>query len=682
MFPQVGARLLAFHRKWTCITQDQWVLETLREGLKLEFIIQPVLRLKETSVPRYGIHESVILTEINTLLGKSVIEPVPANQENAGFYSTIFVVPKKQGGLRTILNLKPLNQLIVPRHFKMETLCSIMKALKKGDFAISLDLTDAYFHIPIHTDFQKYLRFRFLGQSYQFRAMPFGLRSAPRVFTKILAVLAAHLRKMVIRVFMYLDDWLLVSANKTTLISQKNYVLQLVQELGLLVNWEKSSLVPSQHIEYLGAHFNLVEGNATPTETRFQSILDIVQSLFASQHIQAIVILKLLGLMASCIYLVPWGRLHMRPIQLYLLALWRPKIHPLTHMIVIRPILLQHLQWWMNRENFFKGMPLQDPPSQLTLITDASELGWGAHIENWETSGIWPHQYQQKHINWLELKAVQLALQEALYLIKGKVVLIRSDNTTVISYINKQGGTHSPELCYLTWELFQWCIQYKITIRAVHIPGKKNFLADALSRGKVVRMTEWSLNNTVVNLLFQQMGTPCIDLFATAENKKLPVYCSPFPDMNAFQVDALTISWKGMYAYAFPPPILVPKVLQKLREETSVVLLIAPMWPRQSWYPQILDLLIDIPVKLPLWPDLLSQNHNRVFHQNLETLNLVAWKLSNCGTSQKDFLKKLQKLWQMPERLLHRQFMMQDSEYITAGVKNRVSIPLQHLYQN
>lgn len=116
-------------------------------------------------------------------------------------------------------------------------------------------------------------------------------------------------------------------------------------------------------------------------------------------------------------------------------------------------------------------------------------------------------------------------------------------------------------------------------------------------------------------------------------------------------------------------PILVPKVLHKLREDTSVVLLIAPMWPRQSWYPQILDLLIDIPVKLPLWPDLLSQNQNQIFHQNLETLNLVAWKLSNCGTSQKDFLKKLQKLWQLPERLLHTQFMMKDSEYITVGVK-------------
>ncbi|CAC5424495.1 unnamed protein product [Mytilus coruscus] len=67
----------------------------------------------------------------------------------------------------------------------------------------------------------------------------------------------------------------------------------------------------------------------------------------------------------------------------------------------------------------------------------------------WQTSGIWPKSYQPKHINWLELKAVQLALQEAVQMVKDKNILIRSDNTIVISYINKQGGTYSPELCYL-----------------------------------------------------------------------------------------------------------------------------------------------------------------------------------------------------------------------------------------
>ncbi|VDI11592.1 Hypothetical predicted protein [Mytilus galloprovincialis] len=129
------------------------------------------------------------------LLEKNVIEHVPVGQENLGYYDTVFVVPKRQGGLRPILNLKPHNQIVVPHHFKMETLRSIMKALKKGDYAVTLDLADAYFHIPIHTDYKQFLRFRFLGHSYQFRAMPFGLKSAPRVFTKIMAVLAAYLRK-------------------------------------------------------------------------------------------------------------------------------------------------------------------------------------------------------------------------------------------------------------------------------------------------------------------------------------------------------------------------------------------------------------------------------------------------------------------------------------------------------
>ncbi|VDI34728.1 Hypothetical predicted protein [Mytilus galloprovincialis] len=102
--------------------------------------------------------------------------------------------------------------------------------------------------------------------------------------------------------------------------------------------------------------------------------------------------------MASCIYLIPMGRLHMRPIQLYLLALWRPNIQPLNQFIPVRMSLTVHLRWWTNRTNIFKGMPLQEPTIQLTLITDASELGWGAHLGTWQTSGIWPKSYQLKHI--------------------------------------------------------------------------------------------------------------------------------------------------------------------------------------------------------------------------------------------------------------------------------------------
>lgn len=672
-----------FHRKWAQITEDQWVLETLEQGLRMEFLCQPCQRLKETCVPRKGVQEFVILEEINTLLEKHVIESVPRDEVRHGFYSTIFVVPKRQGGLRPILNLRPLNQLIIPKHFKMETLRSIMKGLKKGDYAVTLDLTDAYFHIPIHSQFKQFLRFRFLGKSYQFRAMPFGLRSAPRVFTKIMAVLGAYLRQKLMYIFMYLDDWLMINSNKSLLESQLKYLLNLLKDLGLIVNVKKSMLIPSQNLEYLGAQFNLESGIVTPTEKRFQSIQELIQILMNSTSTQAIVILRMLGIMASCIYLIPMGRLHMRPIQLYLLAWWRPNIHPLNHTIPVKMGLTHHLSWWTNRQNVFRGMPLEEPVCQMTLLTDASETGWGAHLGPWQTAGKWPPEFKRKHINWLELKAVFLALKQALHIVRSKTILVRSDNATVISYINKQGGTHSAELCYLTWELFQWCIQNQVAIRAAHIPGKKNTLADALSRGKCqTRMTEWTLDNTVVNSIFHQMGTPTVDLFATSHNNKLPVYCSPVPDVNALQIDALAFNWTGIYAYAFPPPILIPRVLQKIREEHCVVIMIAPMWPRHSWYPQILEMLIEVPIKLPDMPNLLFQIlHNyQVYHQSPEILNLVAWKLSNSTISQRDFLKELQKLWQMPEKHQLKQFMMQDSEFLSAGVKNNILIPLRHLY--
>ena len=89
----------------------------------------------------------------------------------------------------------------------------------------------------------------------------------------------------------------------------------------------------------------------------------------------------------------------------------------------------------------------------------------------------------------------------------------------------------------------QWCLKHNIHIHAAHIPGKKNCLADKLSRGqKLVRLTEWALKPSIVQHIFQIMGTPNIDLFATCANSQLPVFCSPYPDPLAWTCDALSVS--------------------------------------------------------------------------------------------------------------------------------------------
>ena len=132
-------------------------------------------------------HMLNILGEVQKLLEKGAIEKVPHDQEGQGFYSTFFTVPKKDGGIRPILNLKPLNVHLKKDHFKMETLRSIIQALHQGDWGVSTDLRDAYLHLPIFVHHRKYLRFCVKDQHFQFRAMPFGLAVAPRVFTKVMA---------------------------------------------------------------------------------------------------------------------------------------------------------------------------------------------------------------------------------------------------------------------------------------------------------------------------------------------------------------------------------------------------------------------------------------------------------------------------------------------------------------
>ena len=250
---------------------------------------------------------------------------VPQGQEGLGFYSTFFTVQKKGGGLRPILNLRPLNKYLKVQHFKMETLRSIIRAMEIGDWVAALDLKDAYLHIPIFPPHRKFLRFCIENQHFQFKAMPFGLATAPRVFTKVMAAVGGYLRMKEVHIFMYLDDWLLKSREPMLLVSHLDFTLRLLMDLGLVVNLEKSHIWPSQMITYLGAEFNLQKGIVCPTEDRFQNLCQAISILFQESFVPAKLFLRILGLMASCIDLVPLGRLHMRPIQLYLLCHWSPK---------------------------------------------------------------------------------------------------------------------------------------------------------------------------------------------------------------------------------------------------------------------------------------------------------------------------------------------------------------------
>lgn len=158
----------------------------------------------------------VVLKAAQHLLDIEAVEPVPQGQQGRGVYSIFFTVPKKNGHWRSILDLKFVNKFLRVRHFHMESLRSITGALQKGEFLSSLDLKEAYLHVPILPAHRQFLRFCVGNWHLQFKALPFGLATAPRVFTKVLVGPVAYLRKQGIHVHLYLDDLLIRSSSAGT----------------------------------------------------------------------------------------------------------------------------------------------------------------------------------------------------------------------------------------------------------------------------------------------------------------------------------------------------------------------------------------------------------------------------------------------------------------------------------
>jgi hypothetical protein len=657
------------------------VLRVVESGHSLELTeLPPFSGIRETRV--VGKQLLTLEKEIEDLLEKDAIEKVPPQRERAGFYCTFFVVPK-QGTtkLRPILNLKPLNRFIIKQSFKMESLRTVKKAVQVGDWLVSIDLKDAYLHVPIRPVHWKYLRFKMAGQAYQWKVLPFGLSSAPRVFSKVLAPLVAWARLQGIHVYPYLDDWLLRGPDPRELQSQLQQLIRLLQDCGWLINLEKSVLTPSQDLQFIGARFLTQQGLAVLPKDRMEVLVREVGHLKAQESESARGFLRVLGLMNACIEVVRYARLHMRPVQIYLLYHWRPSSRDLHQQIPVDDHLRKHLKFWESPHLLSQGVPLQFPPPQEILVTDASNLGYGGYLESGgQMQGLWSEVdlMENSHINLKEMEAVHRACVHFLPRIRGKQLLVRCDNASVVAYLNKEGGTRSPSLCIKTYQLVHLLRDNNVSLQSVHIKGTDNVQADSLSR-RMVNPLEWQLKRGVVQQIFNLWGAPLIDLFASADNCQLPTFCSRYPHPLAYHVDALTLDWRRMYAYAYPPLSLLPLVFRKIRDSGCTVIVIAPRWPRRSWYTQILDLLVDFPIALPVTRDLLTQDRGRVFHPEPEFLDLVAWRLSSMPSLREEFRRRLQgQCCSLSDQVPGRP-TSPNGQPLLAGVLDGMRIPIRHL---
>ena len=256
-------------------------------------------------------------------------------------------------------------------------------------------------------------------------------------------------------------------------------------------------------------------------------------------------------------------------------------------------------------------------------------LRWGAHLDRQIASGLWDSHQAALSINTRELLAVKLGLHQFQSSLQGRTVAVLCDNTTVVAYLRKEGGTRSPLLNTLAQEILRWTESLSIRLAPQFLPGSNNVLADALSRLHQLPHSEWSLNLTVFQSL-SRLWPVQIDLFATSENRRCSIYFSPFRDPMSAGRDEFLQSWDGLQAYAFPPVPIIPRVLAKLRASTGTELtLVAPHWAQRPWFSDLLQLSLAPPVVLPDRQDLLRLPRSRHLYPDLRRLRLHAWRLSS-----------------------------------------------------
>lgn len=614
-------------------------METI-QGYVLEFASMPTQ--KKPPKPRVFSQtvRKALSQELVLLLQKGAIkkvEPIPGE-----FLSNVFTIPKKEGSLRLVVNLRPLNQFLVERKFKMEGIGMLKDLLRKDDWLVTVDLKDAYLSVPMAEVHRKFLRFVWEEQHYEFQSLPFGLASAPRVFTKLLKPVMAVLRRQGIRCIVYIDDLLLLSQSRAELHAATRAVLSLLTYLGFIINWEKSVLEPRQCLRFLGFLVDTTRLTLTLPTDKLERIQKECRDALKTQSVTVRQLSRLIGRMTATVQAVLPAPLHYRSLQLLKNRAFARTQSFETSLVISREAK-DELRWWIKEVTRWNGRPVALTNPRMVIETDASLLGWGARCKGQSTGGMWTMEERRAHINLLELLGGTFAVKALAQNVRDAHIKLRMDNQSAVAYINHMGGTRSQGLSHFTRELWSWCLQRGITLSAEYLPGNQNQGADRESR-TVHTSGEWKLDGRMFETLQVYFGDLKVDMFATRLNNQIETYISWKPDPFAMAVDAFQVSWREIQGgYAFPPFCLIGRCLQKLKAERATMLLLAPVWPAQHWYPTLLECLIDHPMLLCPYQDLLmnpfGQGHPLLLRR--PPLQLAAWRVSGDREKQEAFQLRL-----------------------------------------
>ena len=535
-------------------------------------------------------------------MDKNAIELVH-NQTSLGFFNQLFLVPKPNNKWRPILDLSKLNLFLKVEKFKMETPETIRTSLQQGEWVTSVDFKDAYFHIPIQEQSREYLRFHVQGRTYQF-------------------------------------SWSVHSAHGVHCIGKGG-------ETDGYTQGYKNPPVPRRLVGQSQIPPNLSPPHPDPGQ-------DVPGSRLAgeSRKIRA-------GASTS----VQLRRLPVRPQvrpgqtdtgpvakpsredsnTALTTGLSGPAVHVLdrsinSHRETGSPRPVTHETHTVASQKQLEGtrIPGKDHSSTQILAPTLTVVAKRKQCASRSTTTPYKacsanfyrrikrrvgRSFKRVHCKGVLVSAGKQAAHKLSGTKSSPLGLKRvpkpmhkqncpsGHRQYNSSGLHKQGRGNEvgPTVCS-TVENLDLVFPASSDPKSPTYPWPTNVIADKLSRLNQTIQTEWSPLPDIFQDLCRKWHRPQIDLFATRFNNKLPLFVSPVPDTMAVAVDALTLPWEDLDAYAFPPTAILGKVVEKLQDSPCKrLILIAPGWPNMPWFWDLVIMSSQVPLSLPNQPNLLTQ---------------------------------------------------------------------------